>query len=401
MQHHSHKRQAPKMVFPKADHIFISPQREKQTLQLEHNSFLDYQVWHESFMTDWYHSLFREMDFKEDRVVMGPELHKTPRTVSWVAAQRYTNYTYAKRTLTPKPLEDHPTLSTIFHWVQSSYGYQFNGVLCNLYEHGGRHISFHADDEDALGDNPTIVSISLQNPLCRCRKFLLEHLPEHRPQGNWPQYVVPLVHGTVLVMRGATQHYFQHAVPPAEGCNHPRINLNFRLIKKHVRVVKEPRLPLHKSIQKRHAVEAEERYGSRNFKQGQTFKNQLNAYNQRIHRHPVRGIVGNIFDGAESIVLANNKRYPNIFSKTRILYLGAGYKTVQTYRHGNGALVQSCFIKNPVRVLRKLKRTELEYCGLYFVIGYIYLHNKFHFELHKNKNANPKWIQKGSLTVSL
>ena len=41
---------------------------------------------------------------------------------------------------------------------------------------------------------------------------------------------VELTHGSYLLMKGPTQHCWQHQVPKASGRRGPRINLTFRVI---------------------------------------------------------------------------------------------------------------------------------------------------------------------------
>ncbi len=41
---------------------------------------------------------------------------------------------------------------------------------------------------------------------------------------------IPLKHGTLLIMKGELQHYWQHSVPKEKKINKTRINLTFRKI---------------------------------------------------------------------------------------------------------------------------------------------------------------------------
>jgi len=43
--------------------------------------------------------------------------------------------------------------------------------------------------------------------------------------------VFPLAHGTVLVMQGELQHYWEHSVPKRKRANGSRFNLTFRSIR--------------------------------------------------------------------------------------------------------------------------------------------------------------------------
>ena len=41
---------------------------------------------------------------------------------------------------------------------------------------------------------------------------------------------IPLSHGTLLIMSGELQHYWQHAVPKRKKVHQSRFNLTFRVI---------------------------------------------------------------------------------------------------------------------------------------------------------------------------
>jgi len=44
--------------------------------------------------------------------------------------------------------------------ILTDTGLTFNSVLANLYRDGHDHVSWHSDDEPALGHQPTIASLS-------------------------------------------------------------------------------------------------------------------------------------------------------------------------------------------------------------------------------------------------
>jgi alkylated DNA repair dioxygenase AlkB len=96
---------------------------------------------------------------------------------------------------------------------------QFNGVLLNYYSTGKDQLRWHADaEEDILPDSP-IASVSLG----AARRFILRHndTDERRE--------VTLEHGSLLVMAGTTQRFWQHCVPVEQDVKEGRINLTFRM----------------------------------------------------------------------------------------------------------------------------------------------------------------------------
>ena len=94
----------------------------------------------------------------------------------------------------------------------------FNSVLANLYRDGADRLGFHRDNEPELGARPLIASVSLG----ATRRF--------RFKGRAASVGVDLTHGSLLVMAGATQQHWLHAVPPTARAVGPRINLTFRRV---------------------------------------------------------------------------------------------------------------------------------------------------------------------------
>jgi hypothetical protein len=82
-------------------------------------------------------------------------------------------------------------------------------------------MGWHADDEKELGPQPLIASLSFG----ASRDFLL------REHANPPRRMcVALEHGSLLLMSGAVQHNWQHALPRRLRSHEARINLTFRRI---------------------------------------------------------------------------------------------------------------------------------------------------------------------------
>ena len=99
----------------------------------------------------------------------------------------------------------------------------FNSVLVNLYRNGQDYVSWHSDDEPELGNNPTIASVSFG----ATRRFVLRHKSDR----DLNKVEEALTHGSLLIMQGTTQHFWQHQVPKTAKKISPRINLTFRIIK--------------------------------------------------------------------------------------------------------------------------------------------------------------------------
>jgi alkylated DNA repair dioxygenase AlkB len=100
---------------------------------------------------------------------------------------------------------------------------RFNSVLINYYRDGQDRVAWHSDDEKELGQNPVIGSVSLGAE----RKFKLRH-KDYLQNGKQAQ--IMLFHGSLLVMKGPTQHFWKHEIPRTAIPIGKRINLTFRVI---------------------------------------------------------------------------------------------------------------------------------------------------------------------------
>ena len=96
----------------------------------------------------------------------------------------------------------------------------FNSVLCNYYHDGNDGMGWHADNEHELGKEPIIASVSFGSK----RKFAFKH------RISKEKIEILLEHGSLLIMRGQTQHAWHHALPKTKNVHEPRINLTFRTI---------------------------------------------------------------------------------------------------------------------------------------------------------------------------
>jgi alkylated DNA repair dioxygenase AlkB len=139
-----------------------------------------------------------------------------PRLTAWYGDA---DYTYSGRTVRAAPWS--PEMAELCDRVSRAAGASFNAVLLNLYRDGNDSVGWHSDDEPELGANPTIASISLGAP----RRFVLA--PK---QGGATTHRFELGPGSLLVMSGACQQSYRHAVPKTSRPIGPRINLTFRHI---------------------------------------------------------------------------------------------------------------------------------------------------------------------------
>lgn len=146
----------------------VTAHEQLQTIALGKQSFVDLHLSpYRALMCNWYRAILQLECLAPDLLPMAAFSHDTPRKVAWLTTDPSLLYNYVKHSLVPKPVSDFPLLQIMFDFVESHYGYKANGVLVNLYETGNQYISWHQDDEDGLGEDPSILSISLQDPACR------------------------------------------------------------------------------------------------------------------------------------------------------------------------------------------------------------------------------------------
>ena len=164
---------------------------------------------------DAFTQLMKEIEWRQDSIRMYGKTSPLPRLHQWFGDGE--SYTWSGIHMQSAPWC--PTLLEINNLVEREADAQFNSALANLYRTGEDMVSWHADDERELGNEPVIASVSLGEP----RDFLLRHVeyPKERVK-------ILLEHGSLLVMKGPTQCHWQHSLPRRKKVSKPRVNLTFR-----------------------------------------------------------------------------------------------------------------------------------------------------------------------------
>lgn len=141
-----------------------------------------------------------------------------PRLSCWIG-DRDAVYTYSRVRFVPRPWP--AALTALRACLETCCAARFNSVLANLYRDGRDAMGWHSDDEAELGAEPLIASLSLGAP----RRFLLR-----TRSGAARSTGLMLSHGSLLLMGGACQRLYRHAVPRTRVAVAPRINLTFRWV---------------------------------------------------------------------------------------------------------------------------------------------------------------------------
>lgn len=161
--------------------------------------------------------LMQNILWKNDEVIIFGKHIVTKRKAAWYGDSDYL-YTYSNATKQALPWTEE--LSRLRQIVEVLVGTKFNSCLLNLYHNGNEGMGWHSDDEKSLGKNNTIASLSLGAE----RKFLFKH--------KQTKQIVSLVleHGSLIVMKEATQRNWLHNLPKSKNIIQSRINLTFRTI---------------------------------------------------------------------------------------------------------------------------------------------------------------------------
>ena len=141
-----------------------------------------------------------------------------PRLTAWYG-NNDKPYSFSGITLQPLPWTSE--ILSIKNKIEPVAKTVFNSVLLNLYRDGNDSISWHTDAEKELGLNPVIASVNFG----ATRKFQLRHIKTKE------KLEIELTHGSLLIMQGQLQHFWQHQVPKTSKPVGERINLTFRVIK--------------------------------------------------------------------------------------------------------------------------------------------------------------------------
>ncbi len=99
----------------------------------------------------------------------------------------------------------------------------FNVVLANKYLNSRDGMGYHADNEKSLGPEPIIASISVG----AVRKFVVRPKKSFEMGASPCKYAYNLKNGSLLVMSGKTQTYYEHAIPKVALSKNIGVRLNF------------------------------------------------------------------------------------------------------------------------------------------------------------------------------
>lgn len=166
-----------------------------------------------------YKNLIEKINWQQYTIKMFGKILNQPRLTAFYGEEDKP-YAYSGLKLTPNPWTE--DLLFIKSRITKTAQINFSSVLLNYYRNGQDSMGWHSDDEKELGQNPVIGSISFGET----RLFQLRHLTRK----DLKKVDIKLTNGSFLLMKGQTQHYWEHQIPKTSKHITPRINLTFRTI---------------------------------------------------------------------------------------------------------------------------------------------------------------------------
>ncbi len=166
-----------------------------------------------------FQALLSKIKWRQDKMKLYGKEYELPRLTAWYGDDGK-SYTFSGIPMNPDAWT--PTLLAIKSRIEEVTQAKFNSVLLNLYRSGRDGVSWHSDDEPELGKNPIIASVSFGET----RRFQLRH----KLDKSLDKVEITLTHGSLLIMKGSTQHLWQHQIPKSAKSLRERINLTFRII---------------------------------------------------------------------------------------------------------------------------------------------------------------------------
>ena len=169
--------------------------------------------------SEYFEVIKKNTSWQQDNITVYGKKYAQPRLTA-LFGNNGKPYSYSNITMQPHEFTEE--LLAIGTRIETITNINFTTCLLNLYRDGKDSNGWHADNEKELGQNPIIASVTLGQE----RYFHLKH----RTNKNLKSKIL-LQHGSLLVMKGETQHQWLHQIPKTAKPIGERINLTFRIIK--------------------------------------------------------------------------------------------------------------------------------------------------------------------------
>ena len=190
------------------------------SLNLEDASIVYYPVFYSEKSADnLFQTVLNKTPWQQDLITVYGKTYNQPRLTAFYSNTKNA-LEYSNIKMDPHKFSD--CITSIKNKIEKEVNTEFNSCLLNLYRDGNDSNGWHADNEKQLGINPVIASLSLG-----AERFF--HL-KHKTKPHLKHKLI-LKHGSLLVMKEETQHFWLHQIPKTKKQIGKRINLTFRYIK--------------------------------------------------------------------------------------------------------------------------------------------------------------------------
>lgn len=151
----------------------------------------------------YYNNLQHTIEWRHDEATIFGKKIITRREVAWYGDEPF-EYTYSNNSKYALPwTEELLELKTL---IEEESGETYNSCLLNLYHNGEEGVGWHSDGEPDLKKDGAIASMSLGAE----RRFVFKH------KKTKEKVEITLEHGSLLVMKGATQRFWLHQLPKSK-----------------------------------------------------------------------------------------------------------------------------------------------------------------------------------------
>ncbi len=164
----------------------------------------------------YFQALLDQVIWKQEPIILFGKKVMQPRLTALYGDQ---DKEYKYSGIIMKPYQWIEPLLEIKRKVDDISGTIFTTALLNQYRDEKDSMGWHRDHEKELGKNPIIASVSFGS----IRSFVLRHYFQKNLKKS-----LDLSHGSLLLMRGQTQHFWEHALPKKSKPLETRINITFR-----------------------------------------------------------------------------------------------------------------------------------------------------------------------------
>lgn len=158
-------------------------------------------------------TLIDTVPWEQREIKMYDKMVLRPRLSAW--------YGKGKEEAGNKSLSWTPELLEIKSRVEQQTGIRFTSVLLNYYRDGNDSVAWHSDKNTVPGVKTEIASVSFG----QVRFFDFRSKADHNVK-----YGLELGHGSLLLMKGDLQRYWEHRIAKSSLPLKGRVNLTFRIV---------------------------------------------------------------------------------------------------------------------------------------------------------------------------